>query len=224
MLQDRPLKYFAGFQVYYKKDYQSLERYRNGNRMINTVNVYNCEARGRKLASCSLDKEIRRDNYWGVENSVEYWEGRDRKWLKNERGHEQKGTKNCALKGIQKPRISRVITAECRKGYWYQTVSILTLSAFLQWVRWVLLRCGVEIGTTGGRGSSRHRTCIKGMTPLSGQQDCFPSWNVSCSLSLTHWSGRATSWNPKNISFHLNFSFLMCLIWLSQLDGKFAML
>lgn len=25
--------------------------------MINTVNVYNCEARGRKLASCSLDKK-----------------------------------------------------------------------------------------------------------------------------------------------------------------------
>lgn len=24
------------------------------------------------------------------------------KWLKSKRGHEQKGTKNCALKGIQK--------------------------------------------------------------------------------------------------------------------------
>ena len=53
----RPLKYFSGFQVYYKKDYQSWERYRNGNRMINTVNVYNCEARGGKLAPCSLDKK-----------------------------------------------------------------------------------------------------------------------------------------------------------------------
>ena len=48
------------------------------------------------------------------------------------RGHEQKAIKNCALKGIQKPCIYRVITAMCRKGYCYQTGSILTLSAFLQ--------------------------------------------------------------------------------------------
>ena len=88
------MKYFAGFQVYYKKDYQGLERYRNGNRLINTTNVYNCEERGGKLALCSLDKERLEGvitevlkTLWSIEK------GETGNGSKNKRGHEQKAIK-----------------------------------------------------------------------------------------------------------------------------------
>lgn len=49
--------------------------------------------------------------------------------------HEQKGTKNCALKGIQKQGLHRVITVVSRKGFRHQTGKRYTLSVFSQGVR-----------------------------------------------------------------------------------------
>lgn len=133
--------------------------------------------------------------------------------------HEQKETKNCAIKRIQKQGLHRVITVVSRKGFQHQTGKRYTRRVFSQGVKWVFG------GGDWGGASTRHRTFRK--------TDAFfrTTWLLSflkCELfsliKLTHWSGISTSWNPEIISFHLSFSFLICLIWLSQLDSKFAIL
>lgn len=59
--------------------------------------------------------------------------------------HEQKGTKNCALKGIQKQGLHRVFTLVSRKGFRHQTGKLHSLCVFLQGVKRVF----------GGGGSGR---------------------------------------------------------------------